>query len=310
MIEKCRYVKQDQLQIVTLENSMERRTFLKYLSILPFSSFAMNLKDFVSRVEQASPNEKMPLLFVGHGNPMNAITDNIYRKEWEQIAKKITPPKAILCISAHWLTKGTFVTMSDKPVTIHDFGGFPEELFQQQYPAKGAVDYAKMTIEQVKSTPVHEDFEWGLDHGAWCVLKAMYPAADIPVYQMSIDYTKPADYHFKLAKELAFLRTKGVLIVGSGNVVHNLGKLSMNGKTFDWALEFDAFVKKNIDEDTPQNLVDYTKLGALATMAHPSNDHYLPLIYTLGLRDKTDEKLYFTENFDLGSISMRSVMFS
>lgn len=270
----------------------------------------MNLKDFVNRVEQESPNEKMPLLFVGHGNPMNAITDNIYRKEWEQIAKKITTPKAILCISAHWLTKGTFVTMADKPATIHDFGGFPEALFQQQYPAKGAVDYAKMTIEQVKSTPVHEDFEWGLDHGAWCVLKSMYPAADIPVYQMSIDYTKPAEYHFKLAKELAFLRTKGVLIVGSGNVVHNLGRLSMNGSTFDWALEFDAFVKKNIDEDTPQNLVDYTKLGALATIAHPSNDHYLPLIYTLGLRDKTDEKMYFTENFDLGSISMRSVLFS
>jgi 4,5-DOPA dioxygenase extradiol len=289
---------------------MERKTFLKYLSILPFSSLAMNLKDFASRVEQGAPNEKMPLLFVGHGNPMNAITDNIYKKEWEQIAKKIAVPKAILCISAHWLTKGTFVTMAEKPITIHDFGGFPDELFQQQYPAKGAVDYAKMTIEHVKSTPVHEDFEWGLDHGAWSVLKAMYPLADIPVYQMSIDYTKPVEYHFNLAKELAFLRTKGVLIVGSGNVVHNLGRLSMNGAPVDWALEFDAYVKKNIDEDTPKNLVDYAKLGTLATLAHPSNDHYLPLIYTLGLRDKTDEKMYFTESFDLGSISMRSVMFS
>lgn len=289
---------------------MERKTFLKYLSILPFSSLAMNLKDFADQAAQGTSDEKMPLLFVGHGNPMNAITDNIYSKEWAQIAKNIATPKAILCISAHWLTKGTFVTMADKPVTIHDFGGFPDELFQQQYPAKGAVDYAKMTIEQVKSAPVHEDFEWGLDHGAWCVLKAMYPAADIPVYQMSIDYTKPAEYHFKLAKDLAFLRKKGVLIVGSGNVVHNLGRLSMSGKPFDWALEFDAYVKKNIDENTPQNLVDYTRLGALASMAHPSNDHYLPLIYTLGLRDKTDEKRYFTESFDLGSISMRSVMFS
>ncbi len=290
---------------------MERKTFLKYLSILPFSSIAMNLKDFVNRVGSEPVNEKMPLLFVGHGNPMNAITDNIYRKEWEAIAKKIIQPKAILCISAHWLTKGSFVTMAENPMTIHDFGGFPEELFKQQYPAKGAVDYAKMTIEQVKYTAVHEDFEWGLDHGAWSVLKSMYPLANIPVFQMSIDYTKPAEYHFQLAKELAFLRTKGVLIVGSGNVVHNLGMLSFNdGKPLDWAVEFDAFVKKNIDNNTPENLVNYLKLGKLATIAHPSNDHYLPLIYTLGLRDKTDTLMYFTESFDLGSISMRSVLFS
>lgn len=289
---------------------MDRKTFLKYLSIIPFTSTAMNLKDFVSRVEQDAPQHRMPLLFIGHGNPMNAITDNPYKTAWEQIGRKIPAPKAILCISAHWLTRGTYVTMSDKPVTIHDFGGFPEELFQQQYPAKGATDYAKMTIEHVRGTAVHEDLEWGLDHGAWCILKAMYPAADIPVYQMSIDYTQSPAYHFELAKELSFLRSKGVLIVGSGNVVHNLGRLSMNGKTFDWALEFDAFVKKNIDENTPQNLVAYSKLGALANMAHPSNDHFLPLIYTLGLRDQADEKLYFTENFDLGSISMRSVMFS
>jgi len=289
---------------------MERKTFLKYLSILPFTGLAMNIKDFVNRVDQKEHHEKMPLLFIGHGNPMNAITDNIYRKEWEVIAKKITQPTAILCISAHWLTKGTFVTMAENPVTIHDFGGFPEELFQQQYPAKGAVNYAKMTIENVTSTVVHEDFEWGLDHGAWSVLKAMYPLATIPVYQMSIDYTKPAQYHFNLAKELAFLRTKGVLIVGSGNVVHNLGRLSMNGKPLDWAIEFDTFVKKNIDDNTPENLVDYTKLGVLASMAHPSNEHYLPLIYTLGLRDKTDTMMYFTESFDLGSISMRSVLFS
>lgn len=298
------------LKVVILYYQMERKTFLKYLSILPFSSLAMNLKDFAHIVGQEAPNEKMPLLFIGHGNPMNAITDNIYRKEWELIAKKITQPTAILCISAHWLTKGTYVTMADKPVTIHDFGGFPEELFKQQYPAKGAVDYAKMTIEQVKTTVVHEDFEWGLDHGAWSVLKSMYPLANIPVYQMSIDYTKPAEYHFNLAKELAFLRKKGVLIVGSGNVVHNLGRLSMDGKTLDWAIEFDTFVKKNISDNTPENLINYTKLGALATMAHPSNDHYLPLIYTLGLRDKTDTLMYFTESFDLGSISMRSVLFS
>lgn len=272
----------------------------------------MDVKAFGNKFYHASNSDKMPVLFVGHGNPMNAITDNIYRKSWTEMGQQLPVPKAILCISAHWLTRGTAVTMTDHPQTIHDFGGFPQELFQQQYPAPGAVDYAKMTIEKVHSTPVHEDFEWGLDHGAWSVLQNMYPKADVPIFQMSIDYYKPPRYHFELAKELAFLRKKGVLIVASGNIVHNLRKMSFGNDAapYDWAIEFDTLVKENIEKNDPVPLIDYQKLGALATMAHPTNDHYLPLIYTLGLREASDTLSFFNDTFDLGSVSMRSVIFA
>lgn len=290
---------------------MDRKTFLKYLSLLPLSGLAMNLKDFASLTD-APATDKLPVLFVGHGSPMNIITDNSYRKEWEKLGSKLPVPKAILCISAHWLTRGTYVTMSEKPVTIHDFGGFPDELYSQQYPAPGAVEQAKLTIQSSKTVAIKEDHEWGLDHGAWCVLKAIYPKANIPVYQMSIDFGKPMEYHYNLAKELAVLRSKGVLIVASGNIVHNLGAVDFSGKTkeVDWAIEFDQYVKHNIDAANDKALIDYQKLGKLAAMAHPSNDHYIPLIYSLGLRDAADKISYFNESFDLGSISMRSVIFS
>lgn len=272
----------------------------------------MNIKDLSYTVIDTSATEKMPVLFVGHGNPMNAITDNIYSKGWAAMSAKLTLPRAILCISAHWLTRGTSVTMTPKPKTIHDFGGFPDELFRVQYPAPGAVDYAKLAAANIQSTKVHEDFEWGLDHGAWSVLKNMYPKADIPVFQLSIDYAKPPQYHFNLAKELSFLRTKGVIIIASGNVVHNLRMMRFgeNVKPYDWALEFDALVKKSIEENNSTPLVEYQKLGALATLAHPTNDHYLPLMYSLGLRDKADNFQFFNDTFDLGSMSMRSVVFN
>ncbi len=272
----------------------------------------MNINEFGKKAIDESNTDKMPVIFVGHGNPMNAITDNVYRKGWEEMGRKLTRPKAILCISAHWLTHGTAVTMMDKPKTIHDFGGFPDELFAEQYPAPGAVDYAKMTIENIQSTKVHEDFEWGMDHGAWSVLKNMYPKADVPVYQMSIDYARPPRYHYELAKELSFLRRKGVLIVGSGNVVHNLSLISWNNdaKSYDWAIEFDTLVKKSIEDNDPTPLIEYQKLGQLASLAHPTNDHYLPLMYALGLRDKTDQFRFFNDTFDLGSVSMRSIIFS
>lgn len=272
----------------------------------------MNLTDLNNFTETFGTTEQMPVLFVGHGNPMNAITDNPYSKSWQELGRKLAVPKAVLCISAHWLTNGTAVTMTDKPKTIHDFGGFPDELFAVQYPSPGAVDYAKMAISSVASTKVHEDFEWGLDHGAWSVLKNMYPKADIPVFQMSIDYGKSPEYHYNLAKELAVLRTKGVLIVASGNVVHNLGMISFgdSGKKFDWAIEFDELVKKSIEDNNPKPLLEYQKLGKIATLAHPTNDHYLPLMYALGLRNKTDKFSFFNTTFDLGSISMRSVIFS
>lgn len=258
-----------------------------------------------------SPTDKMPVLFVGHGNPMNAITDNIYSQSWKAIGEQLPIPSAILCLSAHWLTNGTAVTMVDQPKTLHDFGGFPDELFSVQYPAPGATDYARLAIAAIESTNVQEDYTWGLDHGAWSVLKKMYPEANIPVFQMSIDSKKPPLYHFNLAKELSELRNKGVLILASGNIVHNLGFINWDGKikSYDWALEFDTFVKNNILDNNPVPLIEYQKLGNLATMAHPTNEHYLPLMYALGLRDKTDSVQFFTEALDLGSLSMRSVLF-
>lgn len=272
----------------------------------------MNINNLHQELISKPNSEKMPVLFIGHGSPMNAIEKNKYSDEWKNIGNKLAPPTAILCISAHWLTSGTAVCMASKPETIHDFGGFPEILFQQQYPAPGAPDLAKETIAAVHTTNIKEDFEWGLDHGAWSVLMNMFPKANVPVYQMSIDYTKDMTYHFNLAKELQVLRNKGVLIIGSGNVVHNLRQLNWNAnaKPFDWALEFDELVKNNIINDTSTNLVNYEKLGALAKIAHPSNEHYIPLIYTLGLRDKHDSLSFFNDSFDLGSISMRSVLFS
>jgi 4,5-DOPA dioxygenase extradiol len=256
--------------------------------------------------------KKMPVIFVGHGNPMLAITENKYTRLWKDVGNRLPEPKAVLCVSAHWLTKGTFVTMMDKPKTIHDFYGFPDELFQVEYPAEGAKEFGRETIENVKSVNILKDYEWGLDHGTWSVMRNMYPEANVPVYQMSIDYTKPAKYHYNLAKELSFLRNKGVLILGSGNVVHNLRKVKWeeNARPFEWAMEFDEVVRKNIEEDNPKVLVEYEKLGESARLSIPSNDHYLPLMYALGLRDKSDALEFFNDSIDMGSMSMRSVIFS
>lgn len=292
---------------------MNRKTFIQSLLSIPLAAKSMNLHELKSISETFGSSDKMPVVFVGHGNPMNAITNNGFSKSWEDIGKKLPPPKAILCISAHWLTNGgTAVTMMDHPKTIHDFGGFPEELFAVQYPAPGSKVYAQQTIDLVKSTKVHADLEWGLDHGTWSVLCRMYPKANIPVFQMSIDYGKPMTYHFNLAKELAELRKKGVLIIGSGNVVHNLGMISWNDPKhkFDWAVEFDTLVKTSIEKDDAQALIDYQKLGKIASLAHPSNDHYLPLLYTLGLREKSDNFSFFNSEIEYGSLSMRSVIFS
>lgn len=291
---------------------MDRKSFLKTIALLPLASTAMKLNDLDKITSEYGLTENMPVLFIGHGNPMNAITDNIYSQSWAELGQKISMPKAILCISAHWLTNGTAVTMANPPKTIHDFGGFPDELFAVQYPAPGAVDYAKMAISEITSTKVHEDFSWGLDHGAWSVLRNMYPKANVPVFQMSVDYGKPPIYHYNLAKELSVLRSRGVLIVASGNIVHNLGMVAWGQaeKKFDWAIEFDAMVEKAIQDNNPAPLINYQKLGKIATMAHPTNDHYLPLMYAVGLRNKKDEFGFFNNTFDLGSISMRSVIFS
>lgn len=256
-------------------------------------------------------SEKMPVLFVGHGNPMYAIYENKYSLAWKELSNLLSVPKAVLCISAHCLSHGTFVTMAENPETIHDFYGFPEKLFQVKYPVKGAKEFAEETIENVKQVEIQADYDRGLDHGAWSVLMNIYPNADVPVYELSIDMSKPPEYHFNLAKELAFLRKRGVIIIGSGNIVHNLRMVNWdkNARPYDWALEFDEFVKKNIEDNNPQKLFDYEKFGESAKLSVPTNDHYLPLIYTLALRDSSDELIFFNDTIDMSSIGMRSLIF-
>lgn len=267
-------------------------------------SILQGLKDFKATA-------KMPLLFIGHGSPMNAIEDNQYRRSWQELGKVLPRPKAILSISAHWLTHGTTkVTTMEKPKTIHDFGGFPDELYQQQYPALGTPRLANETIGLVTNPSILPDLEWGLDHGTWSVLLPMYPNADIPVYQLSIDYSKPPQFHYDLAKQLKALRDKGVLILGSGNIVHNLGALNFSNQPYDWALEFDSTMQSFIDSSNHQGVIDFQRLGSVSRIAHPSYDHLLPLLYILGLQGKDEVVNYFNESFDLGSISMRSLIIS
>jgi 4,5-DOPA dioxygenase extradiol len=193
------------------------------------------------------------------------------------------------------------------PKTIHDFGGFPQELFDKQYPAPGSPEYAQLTIDSIKKTHVLPDHEWGLDHGTWSVLCRMFPLADVPVYQLSLDYTKPPRWHYELAQELKGLRKKGVLIVGSGNMVHNLGMMKWNDTTFEWAMEFDSRLKKLMEEGNHDAIVDYEKMGKIATLSVPTNEHYLPLLYTLALQEKNEPLTFFNERTLMGSISMRSV---
>lgn len=290
---------------------MKRRQFVKSLGALALTPVVMKLNKLSEIVDNTEQTALMPLLFVGHGNPMNAISDNSFTQGWYAKAQAIEKPKAILCISAHWETKGTFVTTMKEPRTIHDFGGFPQELFDVQYPAPGSPEFAKEVQDSVSKTSVHEDHNWGLDHGTWSVLVKMFPEADIPVFQLSLDYTKSAQYHYELAKELAFLRRKGVLVMGSGNIVHNLryAQLGVNPKPYDWALEFDQQAKELIDKGDHNSLINYQNLGTAAQLSIPTPDHYLPLLYILGLQEKNEAPSYFNEEMAFASGSMRSVLF-
>jgi 4,5-DOPA dioxygenase extradiol len=267
-------------------------------------SILQSLKDFKS-------TDKMPTLFIGHGSPMNAIDDNQYRRSWQELGKALPKPSAILSISAHWITHGvTKVTAMEKPKTIHDFGGFPNELYQQEYPASGSPTFANETIRMVNNPSIQSDFDWGLDHGTWSVLLPMFPKADIPVYQLSIDYSKSPQFHYDLGLQLKSLRDKGVLILGSGNIVHNLGAMNFANKTYEWAEEFDTTIKSFIDSSNHQGVIDFQRLGHVAQMAHPSYDHFIPLLYILALQEKSENVSYFNKSFDLGSISMRSLVIS
>jgi 4,5-DOPA dioxygenase extradiol len=283
---------------------MHRRSFLAK-SILGTSM--ATLTAFMNEMDGIKPSEeKMPVLFIGHGSPMNAIEHNEYHNSWIDLGKSLPRPKAILTISAHWLTRDTRVTAMERPKTIHDFGGFPKELFEQQYPAPGAPDFAEFTKKIINKTSVQSDYEWGLDHGTWSFLAPMYPNADIPVYQLSLDYYKPLQYHYELAKELAELRSKGVMIIGSGNIVHNLRMLNFSGQSYDWAIDFDQKMKEFIHDQNHQGIIQYEKLGSIAKLAVPTIDHYLPLIYSIALQEKNETALFFNEETDMGSVSMRS----
>lgn len=291
---------------------MKRKDFIK-LAIGGMAITTINpLLSWTSEMKEQ--DEKLPVLFIGHGSPMNGIEDNQFSNTWKNLGKEISKPKAVLVISAHWLTIGTNITAMERPKTIHDFGGFPKELFDVQYPAKGNPDLAATISNLITSTNVGLDHDWGLDHGTWTVVRHMYSDADIPVLQLSIDYNKPPQYHYDLAKELASLRKKGVLIIGSGNMVHNLrmvawDKLNEPEFGYDWANEINQTFKEKILSHSHNDLMNYEKLGSAAKLAIPTPDHYIPLIYTLGLQDKKDDISFFNDKAVGGSLTMTSVKF-
>ena len=289
---------------------MNRSNFIKLaiggttmMALNPLYNWSKDLKE---------TDVKMPVLFIGHGSPMNGIEDNAFSKTWAKLGAEIPKPKAVLVVSAHWLTNGTHITAMEAPKTIHDFGGFPQALFDVQYPAPGNPELALETSKLITSTSVGLDHDWGLDHGTWTVVRHMYPDADIPVLQLSIDYSKPPQYHYDLAKELAALRKKGVLIIGSGNMVHNLrmvawDKLNEPEFGYDWAQEINQVFKEKIVAGDVQSLIQYERLGSAAKLAIPTPDHYYPLLYTLGLQDKTDAIDFFNDKAVGGSLTMTSV---
>jgi 4,5-DOPA dioxygenase extradiol len=272
----------------------------------------MTLNDLKKKTESQGNTERMPVLFLGHGSPMNAIEDNEFSRGWKEIGKTIARPTSILCVSAHWETRGTLVTAMENPKTIHDFGGFPRELFAVQYPAPGSPELAKETRDTILGTKVGLDDEWGLDHGCWSVMKHLYPNADVPVIQMSLDYFQVPQYHYELAKELASFRRKGVLIVGSGNMVHNLGmaawhRLNATEYGYDWALEASEKMKKYIMGGDHQSLIDYQSQGRAFQLAIPTPEHYLPLLYALALKAETEEVSLFNDKAVAGSLTMTSL---
>jgi 4,5-DOPA dioxygenase extradiol len=250
---------------------------------------------------------RMPVLFVGHGNPMNAIEDNEFSQAWSLVGKSLPRPKAILCVSAHWETAGTKITAMDKPKTIHDFYGFPRELFDVQYPAPGAPDLVDVVRNTIKMTDVQPDMGWGLDHGTWSVLKRMFPLADVPVVQLSLDRTHPPEHHYRLGNQLKDLRDEEVLIIGSGNLVHNLRTVVFEDTAYEWAVDFDAKVAQWILADDHDPIIHYEKQGQSAMLSVNSAEHYLPLLYVLGLKDKGEPVSFFTDKVWGGSLSMRSV---
>ena len=250
---------------------------------------------------------RLPALFVGHGSPTNAIEDNEFSRSWAETGSALPRPRASLCVSAHWETQGAYVTAMRKPRTIHDFAGFPRALFEMQYPAPGSPALARLAQETLKQSVVAPDEAWGLDHGAWSVLTRMFPAADIPVVQLSLDRGQAPEAHYELARDLRALRKRGVLILGSGNIVHNLGRLVWQDTVYDWAVEFDETMRRLILAADHSAIIHYERLGQAARLAVPTNEHFLPLLYVLALREHDEAIRFFAEKVTLGAISMRSL---
>jgi len=262
--------------------------------------------------ERNTPMTRMPTIFFGHGNPMNALQDNDWTRGWAAIGQRLPRPRAVLAVSAHWYLPGTAVTAMAAPRTIHDFGGFPRELFAVQYPAPGDLDLVRRVRELLRPLEVRADVSWGLDHGTWSVLRHVYPDADVPVVQLSIDESQPPSFHYRLGQLLRPLRDEGILLIGSGNVVHNLHAYAWGrhpAEPFDWALRFEAKARELMLQANHQSLMDYEALGRDAELSIPTPDHYLPLLYVLGASVQGEPLTFPVEGMDGGSISMLSVQF-
>ena len=295
---------------------MKRSEFLKLVILSPFASqrlardnvtsSTMKINELETITHGFPSTERMPVLFIGHGHPMNALFDNQFTQTLQNIGKTIQRPNAIMVVSAHWQTKGTFVSVNPFPKTIYDFGGFDDRLYEVKYEPAGHPEFAREVIAQLPL--VQEDHDRGLDHGAWTVLKFIYPHADIPVFQLSIDYAQSPAKHYEMAQALKKMREKGGLTIGSGNVVHNLGRVdyyNIDAKTQDWAIEFDELVKNKLNKQDFTSLIDYRKLGSSALISVPTEDHYLPMIYSLGLAHANEPLSYLYEGFQFANISMR-----
>jgi 4,5-DOPA dioxygenase extradiol len=290
---------------------MHRKKFIKSIIGLASMTTLGSFKTVFDNLEEQ--DEIMPALFVGHGNPMNALEDNEFSRGWRKVASSISKPKAILMISAHWETKGTFITAMENPKTIHDFGGFPKELFDTQYPAQGSDWLVGETKKVILPSEVNSNYDWGFDHGCWSVLKQMYPEATIPVVQLSLDATQDAQYHYDLGKKLYDLRKKGVLIIGSGNMVHNFKYAQIKDGDFnthfghDWAIEANEDFKKLITQNDVKSLINYKTYSKALKLSSPTPEHYLPMLYTIALRSEKDDLSFFNDALIGGSFSMTSV---
>ncbi|MFO0999135.1 MAG: 4,5-DOPA dioxygenase extradiol [Planctomycetaceae bacterium] len=275
------------------------------------SAGAVSLTSSLQAMSEELPEQDtiMPAFFIGHGSPMNAIEDNEFTRGWRKAMEGIPQPTAILCVSAHWLTRGTWVTALPKPRTIHDFGGFPRRLSEATYSAPGSPKIAQSIANSVSDVTIGLDQKWGLDHGAWSILMPVFPNANIPAMELSIDEHQSPIWHYELGQMLARLRRRGVLIIGSGNIVHNLGLMNprLANSGYDWAEAFNETIKERLLKNDHRSIIDYTKLGREAQLAIPTSEHYLPLLYTLGLQTKADTVSIFNDQSVMGSITMTSV---